>query len=110
MLSVFRNSIPFHRARKHAPLAQGPLSGHVLRDIGFESHQVGEILVYVARTTSDGRPSHGSGAELSRCPRTPANSNEVDFDEEAELPDWWFSRLQATVTTEIGRLRRCSEA
>ena len=107
MLSVIRNSNPFHRTRKHPSATSETLSGHVLRDIGVESRQVEEILTYVAQTTSEDRPSHGSDAELSNCSRTPANANQLDLDDESELPDWWFSRMQATVATEVGRLKRC---
>ena len=53
MLSAIRNSIPFHRKRKGAHIHDAVLSGHVLRDIGFESRQVEEILSHVAGAKSD---------------------------------------------------------
>ena len=108
MLSVIRNSISFHRARKQSqPFPDGVLSGHVLRDLGFESRQAGEIMPHVAGNFPVGRQSQGMDAELSCCARTPANSNERDDDAEPALPDWWFSRMQATVAMEILRLKRC---
>ena len=77
MLSVLRKTIPFHRARRRRPpFPHGSLSGHMLRDLGFESRQVEEILAYVAGTSTTGQRSHGSDAELSYCVRAPANSNE----------------------------------
>ena len=109
MLSVIRNTIPFHLRRRSAHGQDATLSGHVLRDIGFESRQVEEILSYVARTSSDGRLSHGADAELSRCRRPAANSNEREPTDQNEVPDWWFSRMQATVAAEVERLKRCPE-
>ena len=100
MLSVIRKTIPFHRARRHRPpFPHGSLSGHLLRDLGFESHQVEEILTFVAGTSTTGRRSHGTDAELSYCVRAPANSNELDPDDEPAHPVWRPGRMQEIAAT-----------
>ena len=54
------------------------MSNHLLRDLGFESRQVVEIMTFIAGASEGGRVRRGADVELSYCVRAAANTNEAD--------------------------------